>query len=66
MSISESKDRFEKIMEEETEQKVQVVHKWIHSFELRILEMLAPTIDMSPFESQVANLWVDFDDILAT
>uniref|UniRef100_M1DTE1 Integrase core domain containing protein n=1 Tax=Solanum tuberosum TaxID=4113 RepID=M1DTE1_SOLTU len=53
-------------MEAKTAQKIQVVHKWLDAFELRVLERPAPITDMSSFRTELASLWADVDAILAT
>uniref|UniRef100_M1DXJ5 Integrase core domain containing protein n=1 Tax=Solanum tuberosum TaxID=4113 RepID=M1DXJ5_SOLTU len=53
-------------MKAKMDQKVQAVHKRLDAFELRVLERLASTTDMSSFRTELASLQADIDAILAT
>jgi len=44
--------------------KVQSINKRLDALELRVLERLAPTIDISSFRTELDRLWVDLDAIL--
>ena len=46
-SIAESEARMERRMEDMMDRKVQAVNKRLDAFELRVLERLAPAIDLS-------------------
>lgn len=47
------------------DRKIQAIHKYLDAFELRILERPAPTIDVTAFETNLARLWANADDLLA-
>ncbi|WMV37857.1 hypothetical protein MTR67_031242 [Solanum verrucosum] len=44
--------------------KIQGVHKCLDAFELRVLESLAPTIDVTTFQTELARLRSDVDALL--
>uniref|UniRef100_M1DRJ3 Integrase core domain containing protein n=1 Tax=Solanum tuberosum TaxID=4113 RepID=M1DRJ3_SOLTU len=60
--IEDSEARMEKMMD----QNIHAVHKRLYAFELRILKSLAPNIDVTTFQTELANLRADVDAILAT
>lgn len=45
--------------------KIQAVHKHLDAFELRVLESLAPAIDVSTFQMELASLCADVVALLA-
>uniref|UniRef100_M1DI23 Integrase core domain containing protein n=1 Tax=Solanum tuberosum TaxID=4113 RepID=M1DI23_SOLTU len=65
-SIAESEVRMEKRMETMVDQKVQVVHKCLDAFELRVLTRPAPVTDISSFRTELDSLRSNIDSILAT
>ncbi|WMV58828.1 hypothetical protein MTR67_052213 [Solanum verrucosum] len=52
-------------MEQMMERKIQVVHKRLDAFELRVLERPAPTIDVTTFQTELASLCSDVASLLA-
>ncbi|KAG5576289.1 hypothetical protein H5410_056423 [Solanum commersonii] len=56
----------ERMMEGMMDQKIQAVNKQLDAFELRVLERPTPTMDLSSFQSELANIRADVDAILAT
>uniref|UniRef100_M1DJD9 Integrase core domain containing protein n=1 Tax=Solanum tuberosum TaxID=4113 RepID=M1DJD9_SOLTU len=53
-------------METMMDQKVQVIHKCLDAFELRVLERPAPATDLSSFRTELDSLRADIDAIIAT
>uniref|UniRef100_M1DI20 Integrase core domain containing protein n=1 Tax=Solanum tuberosum TaxID=4113 RepID=M1DI20_SOLTU len=64
-SIAKSEARMERRMEGMMDWKVQAVNKHLDAFELRVLERLAPAIDLSALQADLASLRTDVDTILA-
>uniref|UniRef100_M1DNG6 Integrase core domain containing protein n=1 Tax=Solanum tuberosum TaxID=4113 RepID=M1DNG6_SOLTU len=60
-SVEESEARMELMME----RKIQVVHKRLDAFELRVWERPSPTIDVTTFQTKLARLWADVDALLS-
>uniref|UniRef100_M1DNC9 Integrase core domain containing protein n=1 Tax=Solanum tuberosum TaxID=4113 RepID=M1DNC9_SOLTU len=63
-SIAEPEARMEKRMVTMMDQKVQVIHKCLDAFELRVLERPAHTTDLSSFRTELTSLWEDLDAII--
>lgn len=51
-------------MAQQIEQKIQVVHQCLYTFELQVLAQSAPTIDITTLSAAVASLRADKDEIL--
>lgn len=64
--IVDSEERVETKMEMKTDQKFQMVHEHLDSFELRVLERTTLTTGMSSFQTELASLQGDVDAILDT
>uniref|UniRef100_M1BIC4 Integrase core domain containing protein n=1 Tax=Solanum tuberosum TaxID=4113 RepID=M1BIC4_SOLTU len=64
MSIAESEARMERRMEGMMDRKVQAVNKRLDAFELRVLELSAPAIDLSSLQAELASLRTDVNSIL--
>uniref|UniRef100_M1DJ67 Integrase core domain containing protein n=1 Tax=Solanum tuberosum TaxID=4113 RepID=M1DJ67_SOLTU len=64
-SIAESEVRMERMMETMMDQKVQVVHKHLDAFKLRVLIRPAPVIDVSSIRTELDSLRADLDAITA-
>uniref|UniRef100_M1DJL6 Integrase core domain containing protein n=1 Tax=Solanum tuberosum TaxID=4113 RepID=M1DJL6_SOLTU len=56
----------ERRMESMMDRKVQVVNKRLDAFELRVLERLVSTTDLSSLQTELVDLRADVDAILAT
>uniref|UniRef100_M1DNR8 Integrase core domain containing protein n=1 Tax=Solanum tuberosum TaxID=4113 RepID=M1DNR8_SOLTU len=61
-SILESEQKMEHIMD----WKIQVIHKCLDAFELRVLERTAPTIDVSTFQMELASLHANVDALFSS
>ncbi|KAG5591713.1 hypothetical protein H5410_042227 [Solanum commersonii] len=64
-SVAKSEARMERRMEGMMDRKVQAVNKRLDAFELRLLERLAPAIDLAALQADLASLRTDVDAILA-
>ncbi|KAK4713527.1 hypothetical protein R3W88_019434 [Solanum pinnatisectum] len=60
-SITKSEVRMEQMMD----QKIQVIHKRLDAFELRVLHRPAPTIDVTTFQRELSSLYADIIALLA-
>ena len=65
-SITESKARLERKMQQFTERKIAEVNQRLDAFELRLLARPAPPVDVSTLRAAVNSLRADIDTILAT
>uniref|UniRef100_M1A7F0 Integrase core domain containing protein n=1 Tax=Solanum tuberosum TaxID=4113 RepID=M1A7F0_SOLTU len=63
-SIAESEARIEKRVAKQTEQQIQVVHKCLDAFELRVLARPVPNTDLSSICAELASLRAGVDAIL--
>uniref|UniRef100_M1DX05 Integrase core domain containing protein n=1 Tax=Solanum tuberosum TaxID=4113 RepID=M1DX05_SOLTU len=64
-SIVESEARMDQQMEHMMDQKVQVVHKFLDAFELRVLERPATTVDVTTLQKEVESLCADITGLFA-
>uniref|UniRef100_M1DH45 Integrase core domain containing protein n=1 Tax=Solanum tuberosum TaxID=4113 RepID=M1DH45_SOLTU len=65
-SIAKFEARKERRMEGMMDRKIQAVNNRLDAFELKVLELPAPAINLSSFEAELASLRADVDAILTT
>ena len=63
-SITESEERLERKMVQYTERKIDEVHQCLDAFELRVLALPSPPVDVSTLQAAVDSLRTDIDTIL--
>ena len=63
-SITESEARLERKMQQFTERKIAKVNQCLDAFELRVLALPAPLVDVSALQAAVESLRADIDTIL--
>ncbi|KAK4733702.1 hypothetical protein R3W88_007963 [Solanum pinnatisectum] len=64
-AIEESKARIEQWVEHMMDQKVQAIHKHLDTFELRVLERPALTVDVTTLNKEIKSLRADITGLLS-
>ena len=62
-SITESEERLERKMVKYTERKIAEVNQRLDAFELRVLALTAPPLDVSTLQAAVESLRADINTI---